>query len=82
MSNTRISIFGFLLEIIAAFIIWGFKGFKGKVTDEMSRPHESSKKSWRNIIISIIILLIIYVIVSEVQKRNETKKPIITIEAN
>ena len=56
--------FSFILEIIGAFIVWVSRGFKGKLNDEMSGPYESSKKSWRNALISILFLFIVLAIVS------------------
>ena len=63
-------IFSFLTEIIGAFLVWAFKGFKGKLSDEMSDPYESSNKSWRNMIISFLILFIVILIVFKIQKKQ------------
>ena len=67
-------IFSFLTEIIGAFVVWVFKGFKGKLSDEMSGPYESSNKSWRNMIISFIILFIVALLVFNIQKRQSQKR--------
>ncbi len=44
----RNSISDFVIEIVGALVVWAFKGFKGTLSDEMSRPHESNFKTWRN----------------------------------
>lgn len=55
-----INIFGgFLGQIIGAAVIWAFKGFKGSFNDEMAGPDSRAWKSYRNIIVSIIIVLIV-----------------------
>ena len=54
----------FLLEFLGAFIVWCFKGFKGNLNEEISKPHESSRKSFRNLILSALFIFIIYAIVS------------------
>jgi Na+/H+ antiporter NhaC len=59
-------VFSFFMEIIGAFIVWASKGFKGKLNDEMSGPHESSKKSWRNALISILLLIIVVAIAGKI----------------
>lgn len=60
----------FVFEIVGAFITWAIKGFKGKLSDEMSSPYEANRKSIRNMIISGIFFLLIAVIVL---KYNENK---------
>ncbi len=55
-------IFSFLVEILGAFVVWSFNGFKGKLSDEMDGPYDSTKKGARNMIISFIILLIVFMI--------------------
>lgn len=67
--------FSFVIEIIGAFIVWASKGFKGKLEDEMSRPYESNKKSWRNALISFAFIFIIFAITS---KYVDNKKKEIT----
>lgn len=52
-------IINFLFEIIGAFIVWTVKGFKGKLSDEISGPYESNKKKWRNTIISFSVFLLV-----------------------
>ena len=69
---SRINLFSFILELIAAFIVWSFKGFRGKLTDEISGPYESGKKRNRNFIISLIVILIIIGIIS-ILARNKNK---------
>jgi hypothetical protein len=74
MSLPKIDIFSLILEIIGAFIAWAFKGFKGKLMDEISGPYESSRKSWRNLIISSIFVFVVASIVVSIQKKNEKNK--------
>jgi len=51
----------FLLEILAAFFFWALKGFKGKLSDEISGSDDRhSKKAIRNSIISMILVYLIY----------------------
>lgn len=64
-------IINFLIEIIGAFIVWTVKGFKGKLSDEMSGPYESNKKKWRNTIISFSVFLLVLAIVTNHQKTKE-----------
>ena len=59
----RDPIFSFLVEILGAFVVWSFNGFKGKLSDEMDGPYDSTKKSFRNMIISFIIIFIVCVVV-------------------
>jgi len=69
---SRINLFSFILELIAAFIVWSFKGFRGKLTDEISGPYDSGKKRDRNIIISLIVILIFIGLISILARnRNE-----------
>ncbi|HAH25512.1 MAG TPA: hypothetical protein DCL77_17440 [Prolixibacteraceae bacterium] len=49
----------FIIEIVGAFIVWAFKGFKGSLSDEMSGPYESNRKTLRNASISFAILFLI-----------------------
>ena len=70
----RGSIGNFIIEIIGAFVVWMFKGFKGTISDEMSGPHEFNFKTWRNFLITIIVVLIVVGIIEKIQKPvNETK---------
>ena len=63
--------FSFIMEVVGAFIVWALKGFKGKFNDEMSGPYESTRKSWRNALISIGFVLIILAIVNKISERQE-----------
>ncbi|MDE5416473.1 hypothetical protein L3049_00535 [Labilibaculum sp. DW002] len=56
-------VFSFIVEILGAFVVWSFNGFKGKLSDEMDGPYDSTKKGYRNMIISFIILFIVYQVV-------------------
>lgn len=38
-------IINFLIEIIGAFIVWTIKGFKGKLSDEMSGHFNQIKRN-------------------------------------
>jgi len=55
----------FLSEILAAFLFWALKGFKGKLSDEVSDPNNRrSKKAIRNSSVSIVLIILIYLIFS------------------
>ncbi len=69
--------FDFLVQFIGAFVVWLFKGCKGKLSDEMAGPYDSSSKTWRNFAITLLIFLIGFAIVfkigvsnSEVEKKT------------
>lgn len=64
----------FVLEFISACIVWTLKGFKGKLTDEMSGPRENNKKTTRNFLISIIILIIIFLVFRTIYIKNSMKE--------
>ena len=66
----RNPIFSFAMEVIGAFIFWALKGFKGKFDNEMSRPYESSKKSWRNTIISLAFVFLVLAIISKISENK------------
>ncbi|MGQ8336440.1 hypothetical protein ACUNWD_07800 [Sunxiuqinia sp. A32] len=69
----RGTIGNFVIEIIGAFVVWALKGFKGAISDEMSGPHESNIKTWRNFLITIIVVLLVVVVIGKLQKpANET----------
>ena len=61
----------FIIEITGAFIVWAVKGFKGKLSDEMSGPYESNKKRWRNTIISFSVFLLVLAIATNYQKTKQ-----------
>jgi len=61
----------FIFQIIGAFIVWAFKGFKGSMDDEIGKFGGDSWKEYRNYIISGLILLFIGYIVDNI---NESKK--------
>jgi hypothetical protein len=63
--------FSFIMEVIGVFIVWAFKGFKGKFNDEMSRPYESGTKSWRNSLISIGFVIIVLVVINKISDRQK-----------
>ncbi len=50
---------GLIFEIIGAFTCWMLKGFRGKLSDEMSGPYEVSRKSTRNTLVSIVVVLLL-----------------------
>lgn len=66
----------FIIEIVGAFIVWTFKGFKGSLSDEMSGPNESNGKTLRNALTSFAVLFLIITIVYKYQEKNtkEEKK--------
>ncbi|NPD84825.1 hypothetical protein HNV12_12890 [Methanococcoides sp. SA1] len=70
----RPSFANFILEIIGAFIVWSFKGFKGKLSDEVSSPFEANSKSIRNAFISILLIISIIFIISNLED-SKTKEP-------
>lgn len=55
---------GFIIEIIGAFVCWAFGGFKGKLEEEMSGPYDTSGKSWRNLIVSVLTIVAMYFLFS------------------
>ena len=63
----------FIFEIIGAFVVWMVKGFKGKLSDEMSGPYESNRKSWRNTLISFLLLFFIIAVVYKHQENRKKK---------
>lgn len=66
--------FGFILEVIGAFIVWACKGFKGKFDDEMTGPNEWNRKRWRNALISAgFIAIVLVVIYNNIDKKEEDK---------
>lgn len=80
----RASFSSFIIEIVGAFIVWACKGFKGKLSDEMSGPYESNGKTYRNALISFAIVFLIIAIGYKIQenKYKEENKNVneITIE--
>jgi hypothetical protein len=69
----RSTIGNFAIEIVGAFVVWALKGFKGTISDEMSGPNESNIKTWRNFLITIIVVLLVVGIIEKLQKpENET----------
>jgi hypothetical protein len=70
----RSPVYSFIFQVIGAFLVWTFKGYKGKFDDEMTGPYNSSNKSIRNIIISGIFLFLVYLIISNVIE-NKKKEP-------
>ena len=61
---------GFIFQIIGATVMWTIKGFKGSIDNEMAGPEDDNWKSTRNIIISIIIIIIALFVVN---KYNDSK---------
>ena len=62
----------FIIEIVGAFTVWSLKGFKGRLSDEMSGPYESNWKTLRNALISFLILFLIIAIGYKYQhKKNK-----------
>jgi hypothetical protein len=47
----------FIFQIIGAFMTWAFKGFKGKLNDEIALPYE---QTYRNSIISLLVVGLLY----------------------
>lgn len=66
----KYSLANYILEIIGAFVVWAVKGFKGKLSDEVSSPYETNSKSIRNAIISILLIVSLVFMIS---KREDTK---------
>ena len=64
----------FIIEIVGAFVVWAFKGFKGSLSEEMSGPFESNRKTLRNALISFAILFLIIAIAYKFQDKK-TKEP-------
>ncbi len=56
MNNIFIS---FIFEIIGAFVCWIFTGFKGNFSNQMTRPNERNSKKLRNVLVSILTVLLI-----------------------
>ena len=56
---------GFFSQIIGATVVWIFKGFKGSIDDEMAGPEDRGAKRNRNFIITMIIMLFIYLYLSQ-----------------
>jgi hypothetical protein len=50
----------FIFQIIGAFMTWAFKGFKGKLNDEIALPYEQTWKYYRNSIISLLVVGLLY----------------------
>ena len=80
MGTSSNPFFSFIIQITGAIIVWVFKGFKGKLSDEMAVPYESNIKTWRNIIITCFLLFIVYLIVKSISENKEEKKEIYKIE--
>lgn len=70
----RYSFANLVLEMIGAFVVWAIKGFKGKLSDEVSGPYETNFKSIRNAMISILVFIIIVVIIS-IYEHDKTIAP-------
>lgn len=62
----------FIFEIIGAFIFWTLNGFKGKLSEQMSGPYDTNKKSLRNGITSIAVILLIIAILTSCSTKKET----------
>ena len=77
MTNPSIS---FITEVIGAFTVWAFKGFKGKFNDEMTGPYESGWKSWRNRLITLTWIFIIIAVISKINDKKAEKYRDIKIE--
>ena len=58
----------FIFQIFGAFIVWVFKGFKGKLDDEIGKFEGDSWKKYRNYIISILILLLVGYVINNSRK--------------
>lgn len=69
----RPSFANFILEIIGAIVVWSFKGFKGRLSDEVSSPFEANSKSIRNAMISILVILIITVVYVKYEESSTEK---------
>ena len=64
----------FIFEMIGAFVVWAVKGFRGKLSDEMSGPYEWNKKSWRNALISIAVVLMFIALATNFLKTKEKQR--------
>jgi|GEM_PF-7132215 len=62
----------FIFEIIGAFIFGTLNGFKGKLSEQMSGPYDTNKKSLRNGITSIAVILLIIAILTSCSTKKET----------
>ena len=79
----NISIFGFLIEVVGAFVVWAVKGFKGPFNNEITGPYDSSLKSIRNVFISFVIIFMCYIIVSKSDvSSNKIELPAIEVKLN
>lgn len=76
----KVSFLRFLMEIIGAFIVWMFKGFKGKFNDEMTGPYDSGMKSWRNAIISALFIFLLLGMVKKIPRKKTKEIPRYKIE--
>lgn len=56
----------FLTQLMGAFLVWAFKGFKGEFKEEMTSPEEQSWKYYRNSLISLGVVAIIYLAITGV----------------
>lgn len=71
----RGTIGNFIIELTGAFVVWTFKGFKGTISDEMSGPNESNFKTWRNFLITIVVIVLVVGIIDMLQNPDkETEK--------
>jgi len=79
----NVSVFGILIEVVGAFVVWAIKGFNGPFNNEMTGPHDSSLKSIRNAFISFVIIFICYTIVSKDDvSSKEIDLPAIEVKLN
>jgi len=49
----------FIFQFLGATVVWLIKGSKGSINDEIAGPNEYSSKSFRNIAITAIVLIIV-----------------------
>ena len=66
-------------ELIGAFVVWTFKGFKGKYADEMAGPYDLGMKSTRNFLITGAIFIVVILIGLEYEKKHQQNDRIIQI---
>lgn len=64
----------FLLELIGAFVVWMFHGFKGPFDNYMTVPDDYGLKSFRNLFIALSILFIALAVWYDFYKKSQKQK--------
>lgn len=75
-------IVSFIFQIIGASVTWAVKGFKGSIDNEMAGPEDDNRKSTRNIIISIAIILIVFFVLKKYNASKDDSMSINHFEFN